>query len=321
MGSGLLATGVNITYSCSWPAYLGDNETTKPWGDIINAACQTWRNWDDIQCGWDSLASIIEHWGTYGAYLASFAGPSVIHDPDMLLIGNTCISDDEARTQMAIWSIVMAPLLMGNDLRNVSASTAAILLNAEAVAVNQDAAARMGYRVSPSAATEVWARNLTGGNVAVALFNKLGGSPPPAPPACPTWNITTDGYLEACGGGSGDLACFTGVALDDALAYCCGNPSCAGFSYAPDGESGCYKTNTACGFTNATGYMGFDKPSFTPTNGTPANITLTFADVGLTGAVAVRDLWAHADLGTFTGTYTALNVPFHGSAFLRLSPA
>ena len=55
----------------------------------------------------------------------------------MLLIGNTCISDDEARTQMAIWSILAAPLIMGNDLRTVSDSARAILLNSEAIAVDQ----------------------------------------------------------------------------------------------------------------------------------------------------------------------------------------
>ena len=31
----------------------------------------------------------------------------------MLLIGNGCISEDEERTQMAIWSIIASPLIMG----------------------------------------------------------------------------------------------------------------------------------------------------------------------------------------------------------------
>ena len=46
------------------------------------------RNWDDIQCSWDSLASIIDHWGDYGAVLQQWAGPGHFNDPDMLLIGN-----------------------------------------------------------------------------------------------------------------------------------------------------------------------------------------------------------------------------------------
>jgi hypothetical protein len=47
----------------------------------------------------------------------------------MLLIGNGCITEDEERTQMAIWSIIASPLIMGNDMRNVSDASKAILFN------------------------------------------------------------------------------------------------------------------------------------------------------------------------------------------------
>ncbi|MCI2420613.1 glycoside hydrolase family 27 protein [Saccharopolyspora sp. K220] len=49
----------------------------------------------------------------------------------------------------------------------------------------------------------------------------------------------------------------------------------------------------------------------------PAPITVNFADAGLHGPVAVRDLRARADQGAATGSYTA-TVPAHGTAFLRL---
>jgi alpha-galactosidase len=49
-----------------------------------------------------------------------------------------------------------------------------------------------------------------------------------------------------------------------------------------------------------------------------APMTVTFANAGLTGPVAIRDLRARADLGTATGSYT-VTVPAHGTAFLRLS--
>ena len=45
-----------------------------------------------------------------------------------------------------------------------------------------------------------------------------------------------------------------------------------------------------------------------------------FADLEFYGDVQVYDIWAGKHLGTFTGSYTAKKVPFHGSAFLRLSP-
>ncbi len=125
-----------------------------------------WRNWDDIQCSYSSLNSIIGHWGQYTTVLKRWAGPGHWNDPDMLLIGNDCITDDEARTQMAIWcvrsgnvfggkgsqsrissarSIVAAPLIMGNDVRNVSNSTKAILLNPDAIAVDQDPMGEQGW--------------------------------------------------------------------------------------------------------------------------------------------------------------------------------
>ena len=56
--------------------------------------------------------SIIDHFGNYSKYLQQFAGPGHWHDPDMLLIGNACINDDEARTQMAIWVICGLLMLM-----------------------------------------------------------------------------------------------------------------------------------------------------------------------------------------------------------------
>jgi hypothetical protein len=54
---------------------------------------------------------------------------------------------------------------------------------------------------------------------------------------------------------------------------------------------------------------------------TPATINLTFADVGLTGSVLVRDLWAKADVGSFSGSYSATNVPAHDNVMLKLTGA
>ena len=100
----------------------------------------------------------------------------------MLLIGNGCISLDEERTQMAIWSIVAAPLIMGNDMRNVSAASMAILTNPHAIAVDQDPLGHQGqlaFNNCPAGATggavpscqHVWARPLKGGRAAVIFVN------------------------------------------------------------------------------------------------------------------------------------------------------
>jgi hypothetical protein len=54
-------------------------------------------------------------------------------------------------------------------------------------------------------------------------------------------------------------------------------------------------------------------------NGTAADITIIFADVNLVGNVSVYDIWAQQTVGVFSTSYTARAVPFHGTAFLRLS--
>ena len=44
--------------------------------------------------------------------------PWTLERSDMLLAGTDCLTLREETTQMAIWSIVTAPLIMGNDVRN-----------------------------------------------------------------------------------------------------------------------------------------------------------------------------------------------------------
>ena len=44
MGDALQASGRDIVYSCSWPAYLGDDESEKPFATFIEDGCNLWRN-------------------------------------------------------------------------------------------------------------------------------------------------------------------------------------------------------------------------------------------------------------------------------------
>lgn len=49
-------------------------------------------------------------------------------------------------------------------------------------------------------------------------------------------------------------------------------------------------------------------------------VSATWADLGLSGIQAVRDLWREKDLGVFEGRHAAL-VGRHGVALLRVSNA
>ena len=59
----------------------------------------------------------------------------------------------------------------------------------------------------------------------------------------------------------------------------------------------------------------------------PADVTVNFADFaparqwGASTKLNVRDLWKHASAGSATGSYTAKQVPSHGSVFVTLAVA
>jgi alpha-galactosidase len=55
------------------------------------------------------------------------------------------------------------------------------------------------------------------------------------------------------------------------------------------------------------------------TSNAAQNMTVNWSDLGIAGLWSVRDLWAHANQGTFSGSYTALSVPSHGTVVLDLS--
>lgn len=64
-----------------------------------------------------------------------------------LLIGNYGLSLDQSKTQMAVWAILAAPLLMSMDCRAVRPEFRIILQNKEIIAVNQDKLGIQGRRV------------------------------------------------------------------------------------------------------------------------------------------------------------------------------
>jgi alpha-galactosidase len=82
------------------------------------------------------------------------------------------MSDTEYKTHMSLWAMLAAPLLAGNDLRQLTSETLAILTNREVIAVNQDKLGKQGRRAWNSGDQEVWTRQLSGGDIAVAHFNR-----------------------------------------------------------------------------------------------------------------------------------------------------
>jgi alpha-galactosidase len=132
------------------------------WGAQVGG--NLWRTTDDIRDNYRSMALI----GFSQAGLEKFAGPGHWNDPDMLEIGNGGMNADQYRTQMSLWVILAAPLLAGNDLSKMDATTKSILLNKEVIDVDQDRMGIQGSRIGPP---QVWMKPLSDGSKAIALFN------------------------------------------------------------------------------------------------------------------------------------------------------
>jgi alpha-galactosidase len=104
--------------------------------------------------------------------LQSYAGPGHWNDPDMLEVGNGGMTDVEYRAHFSLWALLAAPLIAGNDLRNMRPEIHDILTNKEVIAVDQDALGREGERVEKNGDVEVWAKQMKDGGRAVILLNR-----------------------------------------------------------------------------------------------------------------------------------------------------
>jgi len=154
-------TGRPIVLSiCEW----GRNDPWK-WAQGIG---QLWRVTADIQDTWESIVWIVNansrHFGA--------AGPGRWNDPDMLEVGNGGMTFDEYKAHFSLWAMMAAPLLAGNDVRDMTEETKEILLNREVIAVDQDPLGLQGRVVIDRGyGGQVWMKPLADGSVAVAFLN------------------------------------------------------------------------------------------------------------------------------------------------------
>jgi len=65
----------------------------------------------------------------------------------------------EYRAHFSLWAILAAPLMAGNDLRDMKPEIREILTHKEVIAVDQDPKGGQGQRVRKNGSLEVWSRN------------------------------------------------------------------------------------------------------------------------------------------------------------------
>ena len=169
------ASGRPIVLSiCEWG-------TAKPWLWGKEVGGNLWRTTGDIQDRWggsmkwpdgsccsNGMLAIVDQQDG----LESFAGPGHWNDPDMLEVGNGGMTTIEYRSHLSLWAMLAAPLIAGNDLRDMKPEIQEILTNKEVIAVDQDPLGSEGKRVRKNGDLEVLARPLQGGDRAVILFNR-----------------------------------------------------------------------------------------------------------------------------------------------------
>ncbi|MBD5415569.1 MAG: hypothetical protein HDR46_04685 [Bacteroides sp.] len=188
IGTALKNSGRNIIlYICEW----GPREPWK-WGAEVGGSC--WRATFDSRDCWvgktggigvvQSIAGLKDIW--------AYNGVNRFNDADMMCIGingtgkssnHLCLTgpgmtNDEYRSQMALWCMWSSPLTLSNDMtKEISDEDLAIITNAELIALNQD---RMGQAGETIYHDEndclILAKDLENGDVAISVTN-LGSAP------------------------------------------------------------------------------------------------------------------------------------------------
>lgn len=159
-----------ILYSiCEW----GWNKPWK-WG---GKAGNIWRTTPDIQPHWASIVGIYE----VNVKLNKYAQSGAFNDPDMLEVGNGKLTYDENKAHFTLWSMMAAPLILGNDIRSFIKEDGTvdkdnkilgILTNKEVIAINQDKLGIQCERVKSNGFNDILVKPLENNEVAVCFFNK-----------------------------------------------------------------------------------------------------------------------------------------------------
>jgi alpha-galactosidase len=165
--------------------------TSKPW-EWAGEVGHSWRTTHDIgpaflevpvsytpegRRNWkpQSVMEIIEQ----NAPLREYAGPGHWNDPDMLEVGNVITVDgitysmtpSEERAHFTLWCMMAAPLILGNDLRDISEETLAIIKNRALIAVDQDPLGIQGLRLKKDGDLQYWFKPLKDGDWAFCVLN------------------------------------------------------------------------------------------------------------------------------------------------------
>ncbi len=173
--------GRPIVFSESAPAYF---RYSPEWYDVLTWVRdygQLWREGDDMATYNANYAessrfgSVLWNYA-YNLPLGRFQQPGNWNDPDFIIGGDSGMSLAETRSQMALWSMMSAPLILSLDVSQLSPDALEILGNRQVIAIDQDPLGQMANLVSRSPSVDILFKPLEGGEYAVAVLNRSDSS-------------------------------------------------------------------------------------------------------------------------------------------------
>ena len=173
----LKAAGRPVVFSESAPAYL---QGTPEWYDVLTWCRrygQLWREGSDIanfhtkNPDHPRFDSVLWNYA-YNLPLGRLQKPGNWNDPDFVIAGDKGLTLAESRSQMALWSMMSAPLILSSDVGRLSPEALAIVGNKKIIAIDQDPLGQMATLVRRTPEMDVLFKKLSGGDGAVAVLNR-----------------------------------------------------------------------------------------------------------------------------------------------------
>lgn len=166
-----------VIFSESAPAYF---QGTPDWYDIltwVGRYGQLWREGSDMANFYagdpdrSRFHSVLWNYA-YNLPLGRFQKPGNWNDPDFIIAGDSGLSLAESRSQMALWSMMSAPLILSSDVGKLSAEAIVILANKAVITIDQDPQGQMATLVRRTREMDILFKRLSGGEDAIAVLNR-----------------------------------------------------------------------------------------------------------------------------------------------------
>ncbi|MDR1763416.1 MAG: glycoside hydrolase family 27 protein [Dysgonamonadaceae bacterium] len=175
MRDALYATGRPFLFSiCEWGG-------TSPWLWAAPIG-HIWRSTGDIGPHFGDFKKNPNSWNPMSVLeiidknpqneVRKYAGAGHWNDMDMLEVGNEGLDLYENQSHFALWAMLNSPLMLGNDLREMTKETLAILTNKDIISLNQDKLGIQGFIYAQEGAVQIFVKPLANGEWAVQFLNR-----------------------------------------------------------------------------------------------------------------------------------------------------